>query len=128
MKDVTREDRVSQFTTAAGKKPWDYTYTNLDASVLGMIKEEFFELWEATFDYEKNPHNLDARENLCKEWADLQYVVSQFAWYYDIPADASFNRVHENNMSKVVDGKVIFREDGKILKPEGYQPPDMSGL
>ena len=27
-------------------------------------------------------------------------------------------------MQKVVDGKVLRREDGKILKPEGWQPPE----
>ena len=70
---------------------------------------------------------LPRRANLRKEWADLQYVVSQAAVYYEIPSEA-FDRVHANNMTKVVDGKVRFRDDGKILKPEGYKPVDMSGL
>jgi hypothetical protein len=26
----------------------------------------------------------------------------------------------------VVDGKVIRREDGKVLKPEGWQPPQLA--
>jgi len=29
-------------------------------------------------------------------------------------------------MAKLVDGKVIRREDGKVLKPEGWQPPQLS--
>jgi hypothetical protein len=31
-------------------------------------------------------------------------------------------------MAKLVDGKVIRREDGKILKPAGWTPPDIKGV
>ena len=41
--------------------------------------------------------------------------------------EEAFNLVHQNNMSKLgEDGKPILREDGKILKPEGYVPVDLS--
>lgn len=40
----------------------------------------------------------------------------------------AFNRVHSNNMTKVVDGKVLRREDGKIIKPEGYVSVDLSDM
>lgn len=40
----------------------------------------------------------------------------------------AFNLVHENNMTKVVDGKVIRNEFGKILKPEGFVPVDLKQL
>ena len=33
--------------------------------------------------------------------------------------DDAFNEVHRSNMAKLVDGKVIRRDDGKVLKPEG---------
>ena len=39
--------------------------------------------------------------------------------------DDAFNEVHRSNMAKLVDGKVIRREDGKVLKPEGWQPPNL---
>lgn len=42
--------------------------------------------------------------------------------------EKAFNLVHENNMSKVVDGKVIRNLDGKILKPEGFIPVDLEQL
>jgi len=38
-----------------------------------------------------------------------------------------FAEVHRSNMAKLVDGKVIRREDGKVLKPEGWTPPDVKG-
>ena len=31
-------------------------------------------------------------------------------------------------MTKVIDGKVIRNEHGKILKPEGFQPVDLTDL
>lgn len=126
-KHLTREDRVAQFVETAGKKPWDGK-CKVDWSVWECIHEEFKEFTEALNSYEMHPEISSYRENLCKEWADLQYVVSQAAWYYSIPADPSFNRVHESNLSKFVDGKAEFREDGKIMKGPNYKKPDMKGL
>lgn len=42
----------------------------------------------------------------------------------------SFNRVHENNMTKIDPntGKVIRNELGKIQKPIGFKPVDLSDL
>lgn len=59
--------------------------------------------------------------------ADIGYILAGTIINHgmqDIYDDA-FNEVHRSNMSKLVDGKVIRREDGKILKPEGWQPPQL---
>jgi predicted HAD superfamily Cof-like phosphohydrolase len=38
-----------------------------------------------------------------------------------------FNVIHASNMSKVgPNGEAVFREDGKILKGEGYFKPDLT--
>lgn len=124
---MTRESKVKEFRDAADKKAFLE-----DPSEGGMISdcidEELDEFVGAAIEYERNPYDEQARANLCKEWADLQYVVSQAALYYNIPADKSFDRVHKSNLTKLIDGKVQFREDGKILKGPNYLPPDMSGL
>ena len=40
-----------------------------------------------------------------------------------------FNEVHASNMSKVtLEGKVIKRADGKVLKPETYFKPDLKNI
>ena len=39
-----------------------------------------------------------------------------------------FNLVHKNNMSKVVNGKVLRDENGKVKKPEGFVPVDLTFL
>lgn len=65
---------------------------------------------------------------LAKELADILYVVYGTADLFDIPLEAVFAEVHRSNMSKVgPDGKVIRREDGKILKPDTYRAPDLRG-
>ena len=40
--------------------------------------------------------------------------------------DDAFNEVHRSNMAKLVDGKVLRREDGKVMKPEGWTPPQLA--
>ena len=47
-------------------------------------------------------------------------ILTELLAYYP------FNEVHRSNMAKLVDGKVIRREDGKVLKPEGWQPPQLA--
>lgn len=67
-------------------------------------------------------------ENIAKELADIIYIVCGTAASYGIPLDKVFDEVHKSNMTKLVDGKPIRREDGKILKPEGWQPPDIKSI
>ena len=124
--DMTREGKVAQFLKAAGKKPLERG-DEYDKSYENNLLEEANELVEAMRDYYENP-GVATRANLCKEWADVQVVLSNIAVYLDIPASPSFNRVHNNNMTKVVGGKILRREDGKILKPDGYVKADMRGL
>lgn len=56
---------------------------------------------------------------------DTIYVCCGMLHSLEIDAQAAWDEVHSSNMSKVVDGKVMRREDGKILKPEGYRPPNL---
>ena len=130
MKHTTRESQVQQFRQTAGKGSIKQTPGDI-GSIFRGIEEEYAEFLEAAKDYVAQKHDeddLEKRAHLVKEWADLAYVVSQAAVFFEIPADAAFNRVHNNNMTKVVEGKVLLREDGKILKPKGYVPCNMAGL
>ena len=92
-----------------------------------------------------------AYSELLKELTDLEYVLvgatakgihefpedivgNLYAFehlYQAIPAailNEAFVRVHKSNMSKLTDGKLVKREDGKILKPDSYEPPNMMEL
>lgn len=58
---------------------------------------------------------------------DLIYVVVGAAIEYGIPLARVWDYVHAANMAKVDPntGKVIYRADGKVLKPKDWQPPDI---
>jgi len=58
--------------------------------------------------------------------SDIHYIAAGTEVIYGIPGEQIFDHVHENNMSKVgIDGKPIFRDDGKVLKPPGYVQPNI---
>jgi len=60
---------------------------------------------------------------------DIHYIAAGTEAVYGIPGEELFNHIHTNNMSKLgKDGKPIKREDGKLMKPEGYQPPDVRAV
>lgn len=42
--------------------------------------------------------------------------------------EAIFNEIHSSNMSKLENGKVIRREDGKILKGKNYFKPNLKKI
>jgi predicted HAD superfamily Cof-like phosphohydrolase len=60
--------------------------------------------------------------------ADIGYILAGTIINHgmqDIYDDA-FDEVHRSNMAKLVEGKVHRRDDGKVMKPEGWQPPNLS--
>ena len=94
-----------------------------------LIKEEFEEFSEA-FDHEfSDLGSLDeTRFHLLKELSDLVFVCYQFAAARGWDLDSAMRRVFESNMSKLVDGKPLRRDDGKVLKGPNYQPPVLDDL
>ena len=70
----------------------------------------------------------ETKLKMFKELADLQYVVSGMVVALGIPMEEVFARVHKSNMSKLVNGKPLKREDGKVLKGPNYKKPDLSDL
>ena len=64
-------------------------------------------------------------ENVAKELTDILYVTYGMGASLGIDLDACFTEVHRSNLSKLENGKVIYREDGKVMKGKNYTPPDM---
>lgn len=54
---------------------------------------------------------------------DAHVVISGTAIEFGIPEDKVYKEIHKSNMAKV--GGPI-REDGKRLKPEGWEPPNVA--
>lgn len=126
MKTITREDSVAEFNRAAGVKT--HREGGDFAPQLIAFSEELEEFSEALSSYLSDPSE-EARQEMIKEWADVQYTLSNFAWFFDFDGQVAFNRVHQNNLTKIgPDGSVKFREDGKIIKPEGFVSCSMEGL
>lgn len=86
---------------------------------LNLIKEEVQELQEAV-DQDDKVEQLDAI-------LDIMVVVTGALHSLGVDAEGAWNEVMRSNMSKVdpTTGKVIKREDGKILKPDTYSAPEL---
>lgn len=68
-------------------------------------------------------------QNMCAEMCDLIYVICQQANVYGLPLTEMYTAIHKANMDKVgADGKVVRREDGKVLKPDGWKPADLQAI
>lgn len=61
---------------------------------------------------------------IARELADVVYVAYGTAWAFGIDLDAALREVHRAAMDKMNAGR--RRGDGKILKPPGFIPPDMT--
>lgn len=106
---------VGQETPASPKKLSDQAllYKNL-------IEEEYYEFLDA-FKNSNDVEEIDACFDMI--WVIIGYMKSR-GW----DCEAIWDEGAFSNLAKIdkVTGKVIKREDGKILKPEGWKPPDFS--
>lgn len=85
-----------------------------------LLAEEFGEYTDA-----ENDNDLT---EIADALADIIYIACGTAVSYGIPLDKVFAEVHRSNMAKLVDGKPIYREDGKVMKPESWTPPNIKGI
>jgi predicted HAD superfamily Cof-like phosphohydrolase len=86
---------------------------------LKLIKEEYDELYSALMD--ANPvEQLDAL-------VDILVVTIGAIHSAGYDAEGAWKEVMRTNFAKVDHdtGKVRKREDGKVLKPQGWEPPNL---
>jgi predicted HAD superfamily Cof-like phosphohydrolase len=107
---------VVKFIEACDQKPSSETnelYSRL-------INEEFTEFCLAKAQ-EDEVEQLDA----CM---DMIWVILGFCHMKGFNVAGAWNEVSKSNLCKIDSktGKVIKRHDGKILKPDGWLPPDLS--
>jgi len=84
---------------------------------LELIREEFQEL----LDSDNVKDDFDAL-------LDILVVTTGALHSLGVDASGGWGEVMGTNFAKIdpVTGKVRKREDGKVLKPEGWTPPDLS--
>ena len=64
--------------------------------------------------------------NTAKELTDILYVVYGMGAALGDDLDATFAEVHRSNLSKLENGKVLYRKDGKVMKGRDYSPANIS--
>lgn len=89
---------------------------------LNLIKEEVSELQEAV-DTNDRVEQLDAL-------TDILVVTIGAIHSMGANGEGAWNEVMRTNFAKIdpATGKVNKRSDGKVLKPEGWQPPNLKSF
>jgi len=82
-----------------------------------LVQEEFDELKEAVI-----KKDIVETADAC---ADLIWVVEGLMYSLGIDPQTVWDEVTKSNNSKTVDGKLVKRDDGKVLKPETFRPPNI---
>lgn len=126
---------VREFHEACGDDPYIYTRSmpswpawNIRRLRADLIQEEANELIAELTNPEFSHENFETHmADTAKEIADVIYVAIGTALSIGIPLEKVWAEVHASNMAKVdpTTGKVRRREDGKILKPDGWEKPDV---
>ena len=88
----------------------------------GLINEEGVELDEAIA--------ADDRVEILDALIDILVVTIGAIHSMGADGEGAWNEVMRTNFAKVdpVTGKVRKRADGKVLKPEGWQPPNLKSF
>lgn len=92
--------------------------TNGQAIRHDLHEEEHKELMD---ELEAEEHD---RAKIARELGDVIYVAFGTAWAFGIDMDAALEEIHRAAMDKMAAG--LRRADGKIMKPPGFVPPDMT--
>lgn len=119
----TNFEKVQEFHAAIGKplpvKPTLPEFREGGIFRMKLIDEESNELRHALYD--------DNMVEVADAIADLLYVVYGTAVEFGLPIDKIFAEVHRSNMTKFKHG-AHFREDGKLLKGPGFEPPKIKEI
>jgi predicted HAD superfamily Cof-like phosphohydrolase len=87
-----------------------------------LVNEEYSEFTDSVYydNHEDNVATLDA----CM---DMIWVILGYCYMKGWDVNGAWNEVARSNLAKInpETGKVIKRDDGKVLKPEGWTPPQL---
>ena len=119
---MSLESQVRQFNTTYGKpmssKPRLPTKDEA-ALLVDLLEEELQELKDA----------IAAGDlvEISDAITDIIYVAGQQGTTLGLPIDSLLQEVQRSNLSKLgIDGKPIYREDGKVLKGPNFSEPQIA--
>ena len=123
---MTPYDMVKEFHEAFGLEINVPISTKLAYLREDLIQEEAMEITNEILASDEDDKPDVDKKKLTKELADLMYVTIGTAVTFGLPLEEVFAEVHKSNMSKLTaDGKVLRREDGKVLKSDQYKEPEL---
>lgn len=137
--------KVAMFLNAAGIKKGSLNRLadTETARSARLVTEEYNELLAALvqFNQARTLENLTA---VADAIVDLEYVLHNLSYELGLPVLRLFNEVHQSNLDKAVvheacsgegcqacefRGRIFLRnEHGKIIKPEGWKPPNLFNI
>lgn len=94
---------------------------------LNLLTEELAELVEAARAAQAEPSSAN-RAAMLRELADVQYVLAGFAVSFNLPLADAFMRIDKANQSKLINGKAMVSDTGKVIKGPDFAPPVMDDL
>ena len=114
--DMSVFEDVKNFMTACDQGKSEQTAT----LYLELINEEMNELSEAV----EGGSDVASLDAIC----DTIWTLIGYAHAKGYPIEAAWDAVALSNLRKIDlrTGKVNRRADGKVLKPEGWKPPDIA--
>lgn len=112
-------DAADQLSDCTPQRTFDPTEPQNEL-YMKLVQEEFDE----TLDAFVKGDTVELADGI----ADMVWVLMGLASSVGIPFDQVWEEVKASNMSKVVDGKLMKREDGKVMKPETYFRPDINAV
>lgn len=126
-----RKAFMAQFDMATPAQP-HYQPHSLDMWQT-MLDEEWQEFRQALADYRQQAQATPEQQLACQaeltaEGVDVLNVLIGLLLSQGLPVAAMFDAIHAANLRKMVDGRVLRRADGKILKPPGWQAADKQAV
>lgn len=116
---MNSRDDVKKFMVACDQN--EVGFGSQSSLYFNLIVEEFWELKDAM-----QKQDMVEIADAC---ADLKWVIEGLENSLNIPQQEVWDEVSRSNLSKISsNGKVIKREDGKVLKPDTYSPPDIKKI
>jgi predicted HAD superfamily Cof-like phosphohydrolase len=99
----------------------DQPKTSSNAILYASLIDEEYGEFDNAFAANDDVEQLDA----CM---DMIWVILGYCYMKGYDVEGAWNEVARSNLSKIdsTTGKVIKREDGKVLKPEGWTPPKLA--
>jgi predicted HAD superfamily Cof-like phosphohydrolase len=122
-----RREFMQQFDLPAPSQPG--LHCNTLAMWENMLHEEMAEFLHALQEFKQmGACSRDEQQRrmaeLTAEGVDVLNVLTGLLLSQGMPVEAMTEAIHQANLRKQIDGKVVRRADGKILKPEGWQAAD----